>query len=159
MFIGNADITVVNVAIPSIRDHLHASGGAADLIVSGYTLAYATLLITGARLGDIRSRRRTYITGLTGLAFFTLLSLACGLAPNAITLVLTRIAQGIGAALLVPPVLTGIQLNFEGTALRPALGAYTGVLRASSALGDSQRYSLAHARNPSAIFVRERAFS
>jgi MFS family permease len=134
MFIGNVDIAVVNVAIPSIRDDLHASGGAADLIVSGYTLAYATLLITGARLGDIRGRRRMYIIGL---AVFTLFSLACGLAPNAVTLVGARVVQGIGAALMVPQVLTGIQVRFEGAALRRALGAYTGVLGASSVIGQA----------------------
>jgi MFS family permease len=134
MFMGNVDIAVVNVAIPSIRDHLHASGGAADLIVSGYTLTYATLLVTGARLGDVRGRRRTYITGL---ALFTLFSLACGLAPNAITLVPARIVQGAGAALMVPQVLTGIQLNFEGAALRRALGAYTGILGVSSVIGQA----------------------
>jgi MFS family permease len=134
MFMGNVDIAVVNVAIPSIRDHRHASGGAANLIVSGYTLAYATLLITGARLGDIRGQRRTY---LIGLAVFTLFSLACGLAPDALTLVGTRIVQGIGAALMVPQVLTGIQLHFEGVALRRALGAYTGVLGASSVIGQA----------------------
>jgi MFS family permease len=134
MFMGNVDIAVVNVAIPSIRDHLHASGGSADLIVSGYTLAYAALLITGARLGDIRGRRRTYIRGL---AIFTLFSLVCGLAPNATILVFARIVQGIGAALMVPQVLTGIQLNFEGAALRRALGAYTAVLGASSVAGQA----------------------
>jgi MFS family permease len=134
MFMGNVDIAVVNVAIPSIREHLHASGGSADLIVSGYTLAYATLLITGARLGDVRGRRRTYIIGL---AVFTLFSLACGLAPDTITLVFARIVQGIGAALMVPQVLTGIQLNFQGAALRRALGAYTGVLGASSVVGQA----------------------
>jgi MFS family permease len=134
MFMGNVDIAVVNVAVPSIREHLHASGGAADLIVSGYTLTYATLLITGARLGDIRGRRQAYIRGL---ALFTLFSLACGLAPDAVTLVFARIVQGAGAALMVPQVLTGIQLNFQGAALRRALGAYTAVLGVASVLGQA----------------------
>jgi MFS family permease len=134
MFMGNVDIAVVNVAIPSIRGHLHTSGGTAALIVAGYTLTYATMLITGARLGEVRGRRRTY---LVGLAVFTLFSLACGLAPNATTLVFARILQGIGAALMVPQVLTGIQCTFEGAALRRALGAYTGILGASSVVGQA----------------------
>jgi MFS family permease len=134
VFMGNVDIAVVNVAIPSIHTHLHASGGALNLIVSGYTLAYATLLITGARLGDVYGRRRTY---LLGLAIFTLSSLACGLAPNAATLVGARIVQGTGTALLVPQVLTGIQVSFDGTARRRALGAYTAVLGVASAIGQA----------------------
>nr|WSZ98943.1 MFS transporter [Streptomyces sp. NBC_00857] len=134
MFLGNVDIAVVNVAIPSIRDRLHASSGELELIVSGYTLAYAMLLITGARLGEIRGRRRTYIAGLT---VFTLSSLACGLAPNGVTLVAARVIQGGGAALMVSQVLTGIQVNFDGAARRRALGAYTAVLGASSVIGQA----------------------
>lgn len=134
MFLGNVDIAVVNVAIPSIRDHLHASSGELELIVSGYTLAYAMLLITGARLGEIRGRRWTY---LLGLVVFTLSSLACGLAPNGVALVGARVVQGLGAALMVSQVLTGIQVHFEGTARRRALGAYTGVLGVSSVIGQA----------------------
>ncbi|WP_229871623.1 MFS transporter [Streptomyces longisporoflavus] len=134
MFLGNVDIAVVNVAIPSIHDRLHASGGELELIVSGYTLAYAMLLITGARLGEIRGRRRIY---LTGLAVFTLSSLGCGLAPNGATLVVARVVQGVGAALMVSQVLTSIQVNFAGEARRRALGAYTGVLGVSSVVGQA----------------------
>ncbi len=134
MFLGNVDIAVVNVAIPSIRDHLRASGGQLELIVSGYTLAYAMLLITGARLGEIRGRRWTY---LVGLAVFTLSSLACGLAPGSAALVGARVVQGVGAALMVSQVLTSIQVHFDGSARRRALGAYTGVLGASSVIGQA----------------------
>lgn len=134
MFLGNVDIAVVNVAIPSIRDRLQASGGELELIVSGYTLAYAMLLITSARLGEIRGRRWAY---LWGLAAFTLSSLACGLAPNSATLVGTRIVQGIGAAVMVSQVLTSIQVHFDGAARRRALGAYTGILGISSVIGQA----------------------
>lgn len=134
MFLGNVDIAVVNVAIPSIRDHLHATSGELGLIVSGYTLTYAMLLITGARLGEIRGRRWTY---LVGLAVFSLSSLACGLAPNSATLVGVRMVQGVGAALMVSQVLTSIQVHFDGSARRRALGAYTGVLGASSVIGQA----------------------
>ncbi|MGV9276453.1 MFS transporter [Streptomyces griseosporeus] len=134
MFLGNVDIAVVNVAIPSIRDRLNASGGELELIVSGYTLAYAMLLITSARLGEIRGRRWTY---LWGLGIFTLSSLACGLAPDSAVLVGTRVVQGAGAALMVSQVLTSIQVHFEGAVRRRALGAYTGILGISSVVGQA----------------------
>jgi MFS family permease len=87
------DVTIVNVAMPSIRTDLHASGGALQLIVSGYTVSYAMLLITGARLGDLYGRRRLFLAGVLG---FTLSSLVCGLAPNVITLIVARFVQGGG---------------------------------------------------------------
>ncbi|MGW1173676.1 MFS transporter [Kitasatospora sp. NPDC002543] len=134
MFLGNVDIAVVNVAIPSIRDRLHASSGALELIVSGYTLAFAMLLITSARLGETHGRRRLYLTGLT---VFTVSSLACGLAPDAAVLVAARVVQGFGAALMISQVLTTIQVEFEGRARRRALGAYTGILGVSSVVGQA----------------------
>jgi MFS family permease len=132
MFLGNVDIAIVNIAAPSIREHLHATGGELELIVSGYTLAYAMLLITGARLGDLRGRRTMF---LVGLVVFSLTSLACGLAPNAQVLVAARIVQGIGAALMIAQVLTGIQLHFDGAARTRALGAYAAVLAGSAVVG------------------------
>jgi len=72
------DVLVVNVAMPSIAASLHASGASLQLVVGGYTIAYAMLLITGARLGDRYGRRRTY---LAGVLIFTTASLACALAP------------------------------------------------------------------------------
>jgi MFS family permease len=134
MFLGNVDIAVVNVAIPSIRVHLQATSGELELIVSGYTLAYAMLLITGARLGEIHGRRWMYLLGLT---VFTASSLACGLAPNGVVLVGARIVQGIGAALMVSQVLTEIQVHFEGAARRRALGSYTAVLGISAVIGQA----------------------
>lgn len=132
VFMGNVDVAIVNVAIPSIHANLHASGGVLELIVSGYTLAYAMLMITSARLGDMRGYRRVF---LLGLGLFTPTSLACGLAPNALILVVARIIQGVGAALMISQVLTGIQLNFEGAARGRALGLYTVVLSGSAVIG------------------------
>jgi MFS family permease len=134
MFLGNVDIAVVNVALPSIRAHLDVSAAELELVVSGYTLAYACLLITGARLGEIHGRRWMYLLGLT---VFTVSSLACGLAPNGAVLVAARIVQGVGAALMVSQVLTEIQVHFEGAARRRALGAYTAVLGVSSVIGQA----------------------
>lgn len=78
------DATIVNVAVPSMHAGLHASGAGLQLIVAGYTIAYAVLLVTGARLGDILGHRRMF---RAGVLLFTLASLGCGLAPWA---VLTR---------------------------------------------------------------------
>jgi MFS family permease len=132
MFLGNVDIAIVNIAAPSIHEHLRASGAELELIVSGYTLAYAVLLITSARLGETRGYRRMF---LIGLALFTCSSLACGLAPTAVLLVCARVAQGAGAALLTSQVLTGIQLNFKGQDRGRALGWYTAVLSGSAVVG------------------------
>ena len=73
------DVLVVNVAMPSIGASLHASGASRQLVVGGYTIAYAMLLITGARLGDRYGRRRAY---QAGVITFTAASLACALAPG-----------------------------------------------------------------------------
>lgn len=132
MFLGNVDIAIVNIATPSIQHHLHASGAELELIVSGYTLTYAVLLITSARLGGARGYRRMF---QLGLAIFTLASLACGLAPTPLLLVVARVVQGAGAALLTSQVLTGIQLNFQGPARSRALGWYTAVLSGSAVFG------------------------
>ncbi|WP_245790734.1 MFS transporter [Streptomyces monashensis] len=132
MFLGNVDIAIVNIATPSIQHHLHASGAELELIVSGYTLTYAVLLITSARLGGARGYRRMFQLGLT---VFTFGSLACGLAPTPVLLVVARVVQGAGAALLTSQVLTGIQLNFQGPARSRALGLYTAVLSGSAVFG------------------------
>jgi MFS family permease len=88
MFLGSVDIAVANIAGPAIRAGLHASGGELELVVSGYTLAYATLLVTCARLGEARGYRPMF---LAGLAAFIAASLACGVAPNAPSLVAARV--------------------------------------------------------------------
>src|SRR5882757_8965606 len=107
------DVLVTNVAMPSIAASLHASGASLQLVVGGYTIAYAMLLITGARLGDRYGRRRTY---LAGVLVFTVASLACALAPDSQALIAFRLVQGAGAAVLVPQVFSIIQLNFTGPA-------------------------------------------
>ena len=129
----NIDTAIVNVAGPSIGAGLSASGAELQLVVSGYILAYGMLLITGARLGDLRGRRRIFLTGLT---VFTLASLACGLAPAAVPLIAARVVQGVGAALMVPQVLTGIQHAFPaGPARVRALGWYAAALSGGAVVG------------------------
>src|SRR5690349_7968423 len=126
------DVLVTNVAMPSIAASLHASGASLQLVVGGYTIAYAMLLITGARLGDRYGRRRTY---LAGVLIFTTASLACALAPDSQALVGFRLVQGAGAAVLVPQVFSIIQLNFTGPARARALSAYATVLSAGAVTG------------------------
>jgi MFS family permease len=97
-FMALLDVTIVNVAMPTIGESLHASGAELQLVVAGYTVSYAMLLITGARLGDIVGRRRMFLLG-TGL--FTAASLACGLAPGIEVLIVARFVQGAGAAAMM----------------------------------------------------------
>jgi MFS family permease len=132
LFMIQADATIVNVAGPLIHAHLEASGAELQLVVGGYLLAFASLLITGARLGELRGYRRLF---LGGLGLFTGASQCCGLAPDPVTLVVARVAQGCGAALMVPQVLSGIQLGFEGAARARALGTYAAALSAGAVIG------------------------
>ncbi|HKB31036.1 MAG TPA: MFS transporter [Streptosporangiaceae bacterium] len=115
------DFFIVNVALPSIDRDLHASAPLLELVVSAYACAYALLLVMGGRLGDTFGRRRLF---LTGMAAFTVTSLACGLAPSAAVLVIARAAQGASAAMMVPQVLATIQATTTGQRRTRALGRY-----------------------------------
>ncbi|MER6079719.1 MFS transporter [Streptomyces sp. NPDC001833] len=132
VFIAILDVAIANVAAPSIGTDLHASGAELQLVVAGYIITYAVLLITGARLGDLAGRRRMF---LTGAAVFTAASLACGVAWTAVALIVFRFVQGAGAALMVPQVLSLIQLNFAGTARAKALSAYATVIAGGAIVG------------------------
>jgi EmrB/QacA subfamily drug resistance transporter len=131
-FMALLDATIVNVAMPTIGGDLHASGATLQLVVSGYTISYAVLLITGARLGDIYGRRRLYQLGLLG---FTASSLLCGVAPDTAVLVAARFVQGTAAALMVPQIMSVIQMRFTGAARAKALSAYSSVLAAGGVTG------------------------
>ncbi len=110
-FMALLDASVVNVAAPSIHAGLHASGAGLQLVIAGYTISYAVLLVTGARLGDLLGHRHMF---LAGLALFTLASLGCGLAPSTGLLITLRFVQGVGAAIMIPQVLSLIQRTFSG---------------------------------------------
>ncbi|MEU1041120.1 MFS transporter [Streptomyces sp. NPDC005907] len=131
-FMALLDVFIVNVAVPTIGSELHASGAALQLVVAGYSLAYAVLLITGARLGDLLGHRRVW---LAGLALFTAASLACGLAGSTGELITFRVVQGAGAAVMIPQVLSLIQRHFTGGGRARALGAYSAVLATGAAAG------------------------
>ncbi len=115
------DFFIVNVALPTIGRDLHASEAVLELVVAGYGLAYAVLLVLGGRLGDLFGRRRFF---LGGVAAFGLTSLACGLAPNAWALVAARVAQGAASAAMLPQVLATIQAATSGQRRAKAMGLY-----------------------------------
>lgn len=127
------DATIVNVAVPSMHAGLHASGAGLQLVVAGYTIAYAVLLVTGARLGDILGHRRMF---LSGVALFTLSSLGCGLAPSAGVLIGLRFVQGVGAAAMIPQVLSLIQRTYTSPGPRArAMSLYATVISGGAVVG------------------------
>jgi DHA2 family methylenomycin A resistance protein-like MFS transporter len=124
-FLVLLDVTAVNVALPAIGTDLGA--GVADLqwVVDGYALALAALLLAAGGLGDLRGHERVV---LVGAALFGAASLACGLAPGSAALVAARVAQGVGAALLLPGTLAIISRAFPEPAERArAIGIWAGI--------------------------------
>ena len=109
LFMVLLDVSIVNVAIPAIRSNLSANNADIQFVIAGYGLAYAVLLITGGRLGDIFGRKRLFIIGMSG---FVIASALCGLAQSAIMLDLSRVLQGAMAAMMYPQVLSVIQVTF-----------------------------------------------
>jgi EmrB/QacA subfamily drug resistance transporter len=131
-FMALLDVTIVNVAMPTIGRSLHASGAELQLVVAGYTVSYAMMLITGARMGDLYGRRRMF---LIGAFVFTAASLACGIAPGIGVLIAARFVQGAGAAAMMPQIMSVIQVRFDGAARARALSAYTAVLSSGFVAG------------------------
>jgi MFS family permease len=129
---ANIDTAIINVATPSIGRTLGASGAELQLTVSVYILATAMLLVTAARLGVLYGYRRVFIAGIVT---FTLASLACGIAPEILSLIVARIVQGAGAALMIAQVMSGIQRTLTGDARTRAIGAYTTTLSLGAVIG------------------------
>lgn len=126
------DVTIVNVALPSIEADLQATGPQLQWIIAAYPLAFAIALITGSRLGDRFGRKRLFVGGLVA---FTLLSAACGAAPSAEALVLFRALQGLGAAAMVPQVLSSLQVMYAPEERGKAMGAFTALAGISTVIG------------------------
>jgi EmrB/QacA subfamily drug resistance transporter len=131
-FMFVVDAFVVNVAIPSIRADLHATTGEIQGVIVLYQIAFATLIITGGRLGDIRGSKPVFLLGLLG---FTLASLWCGLARSGGELVTARAVQGAAAALMIPQVLATIHLLFRDAERGRAFGIYGFTLGFGGAVG------------------------
>jgi EmrB/QacA subfamily drug resistance transporter len=132
LFMIMLDNTVVNVALPSIQRDLHASISGLEWTTSGYTLSFAVVLATGGRLGDIFGRRRIF---LIGVVIFALSSATAGLAPDQTALVVSRVAQGIGAGLMMPGTLSIITDAFPSHERGKAMGTWAGVSALALAIG------------------------
>jgi EmrB/QacA subfamily drug resistance transporter len=131
-FMTALDVSIVNVGAPKMQADLSLSGAALQLVISGYSVAFAALLVTGARLGDDRGHRKLFLTGLVG---FTLTSLLCGVAWSPEVLVAARILQGASGALMTPQVVTVIQLWYTGESRARALALYATVICAGAVAG------------------------
>ena len=130
--IGIIDLTIVNVAAPTIRADLHTTGSGLQLVIAGYVITYAMTLITGARLGDRYGNGRVF---QIGLAVFTVSSLLCGLAGDPTVLITLRFVQGVGAGVMMPQVMSLIQRTFHGPARVRALGYYSAVIALGALIG------------------------
>ena len=131
-FIVFLDVSIVNVALPAISLHLHASGSGLQWIVSGYSLAFGLLLVPSGRLGDIHGHRMLFVVGLV---VFVAASAACGAAPSAAVLVVGRIVQGAAGGVLTPQVSATIQQLFQGAERGRAFGYFASVAAVASAIG------------------------
>jgi EmrB/QacA subfamily drug resistance transporter len=132
LFMIMLDNTVVNVALPSIQQDLGASISGLEWTINGYTLSFAVLLATGGRLGDIFGRRRMFLTGVIIFAFS---SATAGFAVNETALVLSRVVQGVGAALMMPGTLSIITDAFPAHERGKAMGTWAGVSALALAVG------------------------
>lgn len=120
-----------NVALPTLQDTLHASNGELQLMLAGYTLAYAAFLITGGRLGDLYGRKKLFIGGMVS---FGLSSLLLAFAPSCTVFIMLRILQGFSAAMMYPQTLSLIHVNFRGPARTFALSMFGVTLGLASIL-------------------------
>jgi len=126
------DLTVVNIAVPSIKDSLHASEATAAWIAAGFSLVMALSLIPAGRIGDRFGHLAVF---LLGLGLFTAGSLWTGLSPDEVQITIARVVQGLGAGMIFPSGGALIQLMFEGKARARALGVLGAVIGASAAVG------------------------
>ena len=131
-FMTLLDVSIVNVALPSIREGLHASEAQLQWILSGYALTFGLVLVPAGRLGDARSRRAVF---MSGLALFTVASAAAGIAPTILLLVLARLVQGVAGGILNPQVAGLIQQLFQGAERGRAFGALGAVIGIATAVG------------------------
>ncbi|MDX6276082.1 MAG: hypothetical protein QOJ72_210 [Nocardioidaceae bacterium] len=126
------DLSIVNVALPSIREGLHASNSTLQWVVAGYALAFGVVLVPAGRLGDARSRRTIF---MWGVALFTIASAACGAAQEPLWIGVARVAQGLGGGLISPQVSGFIQNLFKGPERGRAFGLFGATVGISTAIG------------------------
>jgi len=126
------DTTIVNIAIPSIQSNLGASYAAIQWLIAGYSLSFAVLLITGGRMGDVFGYKKLFLLGVGG---FTLASLLSGLAWNTEILIAARLLQGGMAALMVPQVMSLMQVMFKPNERAGVMGLFGALAGIAASLG------------------------
>ena len=131
-FVQLMSVTVMQLAVPRIRHDLAAGSGAGQLALVGYTLTYACVLITAARLGDRYGYRRVFVAGT---AVFTLASLGAAVAPDVGTLVVARLVQGAGSGLVAPQILSLVQTAVPADRRAGVLGRYGATMAVASLAG------------------------
>ncbi|MDI1464576.1 MFS transporter [Catellatospora sp. KI3] len=131
-FMALLDVSIVNVALPSIRSGLHATASDLQWILSGYALAFGILLVPAGRFGDMHGRRNAFVAAV---ALFTLSSAAAGLARTALWLVLARLVQGAAGGIMNPQISGLIQQLFRGAERGRAFGMLGAIVGISTAIG------------------------
>lgn len=131
-FLPVLDFTVVNLALPAIREDLGATSSEVQFVISAYAATYAAFLITGGRLGDWLGRKRMFTLGVAG---FTLASILCGIAWSPGILIAGRILQGLTATVMAPQVLASIRVLFPPSEQGKALGFYGATFGLANILG------------------------
>lgn len=126
------DVSIVNVALPAIREGLGAGPSAISWVVAGYALAFGVLLVPAGRLGDARSRRGVFVAGVV---LFTVSSALCGAAQDPVWLAVARVLQGLGGGLISPQVSGFIQTMFRGAERGRAFGLFGATVGVSTAIG------------------------
>ena len=144
-FMALLDVTIVNVALPSIQTGLAAREADLQWVVSGYAPAFGVILGLAGRFGDARGRRRVF---LVGVAAFTLASVASGLAPDAGALVAARVAQGFAGGVITPQISGLIQQLFRGAERGRAFGLFGATVGVSTAVGPTLGGLLIHLGGP-----------
>jgi EmrB/QacA subfamily drug resistance transporter len=132
LFMIMLDNTVVNVALPAIQSNLGITRAELEWVVAAYALTFASLLLTGGKLGDLLGRRMIF---MIGLVVFTLSSLFCGLSSSGTELIAARAVQGVGAALMMPATLSIISATFAVRERGTAIGIWAGVSAMALAIG------------------------
>ena len=133
IFMTVVDVSIVNVAIPTIGAKLHFSRDALQWVITAYALTFGGFLLLGGRAADLLGRRRVF---MTGLALFTLASLWCGLSNSEAMLIAARAVQGFGAAIISPSALSIVSTTFEeGAERNKALGIWGAVGGSGAAVG------------------------
>ncbi|WP_345215297.1 MFS transporter [Georgenia halophila] len=131
-FMTLLDVSIANVALPSIEDSLDADPSELQWIIAGYSLAFGLMLVPAGRFGDVLGRRGVFVTGLVGFVVF---SAACGLAPSAEALAVLRLLQGLSAGILNPQVVGLIQELFRGSERGRAFGYFGATVGIATATG------------------------